>query len=190
MQNEAQDILNGYIAQFESSNTHNGASMVMDPKTGEILVMIGSRDYFNDDIQGKNNNATACNSPGSSFKPFAYITAFLNLGWGPGTMILDTPVSYPQPDGSTFSPLNPKHDYAGPITLRYALGNSLNVPAVKLAAAVGANDIVTEAKKFGFKDTFRTGADGCSAGSYGPAIATGGIGVTLEEMMFGYSYVR
>ena len=58
--------------------------------------MVGSRDYYNEDIEGKNNNATACNSPGSAFKPFAYITAFEKLGWGPGTIILDTPVSIPR----------------------------------------------------------------------------------------------
>ena len=55
--------------------------------------MVGSRDYYNDEIDGKNNNAIACNSPGSSFKPFAYMTTFEQLGWGPGTIILDTPVN-------------------------------------------------------------------------------------------------
>ncbi|HEX5140480.1 MAG TPA: transglycosylase domain-containing protein [Dehalococcoidia bacterium] len=187
LQNQTQAIMEKYIEQFEGqSNSHNGSMMVMDPKTGEILVMIGSRDYNNEEIEGKNNNATACNSPGSSFKPFAYITAFEKLGWGPGTIVLDTPVSYPggpgQPD---FRPENPLHNFAGPVTIRFALGNSLNVPPVKTAATVGPQNIVVEARKLGFVDSFRV--DGCSSGGYGPAIATGGVDVTLEEMMYGYS---
>src|SRR3972149_290933 len=193
--------------------------MVIDPKTGEVLVFVGSRDYFREDIEGKNNMVTACNSPGSSFKPFAYTTAFLELGWGPGTIILDTPVEYPDPAGGPpfvpttpsknspgphppagspapaggppFVPTNPSKNFQGPITVRNALGNSLNVPANKTAAAVGAEKIVAEARKLGFMQTFRlkeSGGGGCSnTGSYGPAIATGGVDVTLEEMVFGYT---
>ena len=85
LQKKVEGILRDQIDKYEeSSNTHNGAMMVMDPHTGEILVMVGSRDYYNDDIDGRNNNAIACNSPGSSFKPFAYLATFENLGWGPG----------------------------------------------------------------------------------------------------------
>jgi membrane carboxypeptidase/penicillin-binding protein PbpC len=151
--------------------------------------MIGSRDYFREDIEGKNNNATACNSPGSSFKPFAYLTAFQELNWGPGTVILDTPVSYPQIDGTTFTPTNPGRNFQGPITIRNALGNSLNIPANKTAAAVSADKIVATARQLGFMNTFRSQSQGgCSLGAgYGPAIATGGVDVTLEEMMFGYT---
>ena len=187
LQNKVQAILDDQINQYEeSSNTHNGAMMVMDPKTGQILVMVGSRDYYNDAIDGRNNNAIACNSPGSSFKPFAYLTTFEQLGWGPGTMILDAPVTYTDDNGNKFTPSNPLHDYAGPISVRNALGNSLNIPANKAAAAVGAQAVVNEARKVGFVDTFRL--DGCSgAGGYGPAIATGGVDVTLADMMYGYS---
>jgi membrane peptidoglycan carboxypeptidase len=187
LQNETQSIMNHYIDLFEKqSNSHNGSMMIMDPKTGEILVMVGSRDYYNEDIEGKNNNATACNSPGSSFKPFAYITTFEKLGWGPGTIILDTPVSIKGGPGEPdFVPSNPARNFAGPVTIRHALGNSLNIPPVKAAQAVGAQNIVTEARKLGFVDSFRI--DGCSSGGYGPAIATGGVDVTLEEMMYGYS---
>jgi len=190
LQHEAGLIMERWIREFENiSASRNGSMMVMDPRSGEVLVMIGSRDYFREDIQGKNNNATACNSPGSSFKPFAYITAFLELGWGPGTIVLDTPVEYKEANGKTFVPTNPGKNFLGPITVRSALGNSLNVPANKTAAAVGPDKIVSTARKLGFLNTFRLSSDpgGCSAGSFGPAIATGGIGVTLEDMMFGYS---
>src|SRR2546422_3536216 len=110
-----------YTTLFRSeknTGAHNGAMVIIDPKTGEVLTMIGSRDYFNEDIQGKNNNATSLNSPGSSFKPFVYLMAFQKLGWGPGTLALDTPVCFKEADGSCFSPTNPTHTYNGPITLR------------------------------------------------------------------------
>ncbi|HEY7465755.1 MAG TPA: transglycosylase domain-containing protein, partial [Dehalococcoidia bacterium] len=172
----------------ELSNSHNGSMMEIDPKTGEIIVMVGSRDYWNEDIQGKNNNATACNSPGSSFKPFAYITTFEKLGWGPSTLILDTPVIYKDDTHGDFLPKDPIPSTMKPMTIRNALGNSMNIPANKAAAAVGADQIVETAKRVGFAETFRYGTGGCSTGfGYGPAIATGGVDVTLEEMMFGYS---
>ncbi len=186
LQKQTQAILEKNIEEYEKiSNSHNGAMMIMDPKTAEILVYIGSRDYFNDDIQGKNDNITACNSPGSSFKPFVYMSTFQNLGWNPDTIILDTPVSFPNGTGEPFTPTNPAHNFSGPVTIRYALGNSLNVPADKAAAAVGPQTVVVNARKWGFVPTFRL--DGCASGNgYGPAIATGGVDVTLEDMMMGY----
>ncbi|HWC29146.1 MAG TPA: transglycosylase domain-containing protein, partial [Dehalococcoidia bacterium] len=189
MQYQFQEIMEKWITEFEDvSNSHNGAMMEIDPKTGEIIVMLGSRDYWDDSIEGKNNNATACNSPGSSFKPFAYLTTFEQLGWGPATIILDTPITYKDDINGDFTPTNPNRDFKGPITVRSALGNSLNIPANKAAAAVGADQIVTTARKLGFSETFRFGPGGCSkGGGYGPAIATGGVDVTLEEMMYGYS---
>ena len=190
LQYRTAEIMERWIREYENvSNSHDGSMMIMDPKTGEILVMLGSRDYWNDALQGKNNNATSCNSPGSAFKPFAYLTTFLELGWAPGTMILDTPASFPQGPGlEPFVPRNPAGNFQGPVSLRNALGNSLNVPANKAAAAVGPNRVVAQAQKMGFADTFKVGPGGCSASDfYGPAVATGGVSVTLEEMMIGYS---
>jgi membrane peptidoglycan carboxypeptidase len=190
LQYKTAEIMERWIREYEgASNSHDGSMMIMDPRTGEILVMIGSRDYWNDALQGKNNNATSCNSPGSAFKPFAYITTFLELGWAPGTMLLDTPASFPQGPGlEPFVPRNPAGNFQGPVSLRNALGNSLNVPANKAAAAVGPNKVVTQAQRMGFSDTFKVAPNGCSPSDfYGPAVATGGVSVTLEEMMIGYS---
>jgi membrane peptidoglycan carboxypeptidase len=179
LQEKAQDALEQWISEFEeTSNGHNGSVVAIDPKTGEILVMVGSRDYFRDDIQGRNNMAVAPNSPGSAFKPFTYLTAFMENGWGPGTMILDTPVSYTEPDGSVFSPRNPAGDYKGPISLRNALGNSLNVPAFKVAWMTGVDKIVALARKMGISTL---------TGSYGPSITIGGVDVTVLDMTYGYS---
>ena len=179
LNNEANAILENWITQFEAqSGSKNGAATVMNPKTGEILAMVGSRDYFREDIQGKNNNATALNSPGSAFKPFVYLTTFLRLGWGPGTTILDAPISIPQIDGSVFQPTNPGKNYQGLVTVRSALGNSLNIPPIKAAQTVGVDAVVAQAKKMGFTSL---------TGNYGPAIATGGVDLTQIDMVYGYS---
>src|SRR5919106_4885127 len=168
LQYRTAEIMEHWIREYESaSNSHDGSMMIMDPKTGEVLVMLGSRDYWNDELQGKNNNATSCNSPGSAFKPFAYLTTFLELGWTPGTMLLDTPASFPQGPGlEPFVPRNPAGNFQGPVSLRNALGNSLNVPANKAAAAVGPNRVVAQAQKIGFADTFKVGPGGCSPSDF------------------------
>jgi membrane peptidoglycan carboxypeptidase len=181
LQNRAQKILESRITEFEKiSNTHNGAVMVMDPRSGEVLVMLGSRDYFRDDIDGQVNNTLAPNSPGSTFKPFVYLTTFQKLGWNPGTIIQDSPVSFRESDGTVFSPTNPNKGYNGNITIRNALGNSLNVPAFKAAIQVGVPNIVAFGKSVGF-----TGLDG----SYGPSIAIGGIDLKLIDLTYGYSTI-
>ena len=179
LQREAEAALERWISEFEpSSNGHNGALVAIDPNTGEILAFVGSRDYFRDDILGRNNMALAENSPGSAFKPFTYITAFMELGWGPGTLVLDTPVSYQEADGSVFTPRNPLGDFKGPITIREALGASLNVPAFKVAMATGVENIVRTAKQMGITTL---------TGSYGPSITIGGVDVSVLDMTYGYS---
>ncbi|MEK7693436.1 MAG: transglycosylase domain-containing protein [Chloroflexota bacterium] len=180
LQRKAQAALERWISEFEDqSDAHNGALVAIDPRTSEILVYIGSRDYFRDDIQGRNDNANALNSPGSTLKPFTYVAAFEQLGWGPGTEILDTEVSFPDQDGKTFTPRNPSGDFHGPISARDALGNSLNIPAVKVAATVGIENVAAEYKKFGI-----TGLDGRG---FGPSITVGGIDVKLVDVAYAYS---
>jgi membrane peptidoglycan carboxypeptidase len=178
LQKKAEEILENWISEFEGSGGHNGALVAMDPTTGEILTYVGSRDYFRDDILGQNDMATAFNSPGSAMKPFTYITAFMKLGWGPGTLVLDTPICVQ--DGDTqFCPRNPAGDYHGAISIRTALGNSLNVPAFKTILAAGVNDVVNTSKKMGI-----TGLDGRT---FGPSFTIGGVDVRLVDMVFGYS---
>ena len=104
-------------------------TQILQEKTGQILAMVGSRDYFRDDIDGRVNNAIALNSPGSTLKPFTYATAFMQ-GWGPDWPIVDTPIKYKQPDGTDFEPRNPDGKSHGVIPLRIALGNSFNIPGI------------------------------------------------------------
>ncbi|MGE0060109.1 MAG: transglycosylase domain-containing protein [Dehalococcoidia bacterium] len=180
LQTEAQANLERWIREFEDvSNSRNGAMMVLDAQTGEILVWIGSRDYFREDIHGEVDNLTALNSPGSSFKPFVYLDSFIDLGWTPSTMIEDSPVTYREADGSVFQPRNPnKTSYLGNISIRNALGNSLNVPPFKTALRLGVPSIVNLAKKVGFTTL---------TGQYGPAISIGGVDLSAEDLTYGYS---
>ena len=90
LQHKTEATLNKTIADFgDAAGAHNGAFVGLDPKTGQILTYVGSRDYFDDKIEGRNDNVVARNSPGSTLKPFTYMTAFMN-GWGTGTAIMDT----------------------------------------------------------------------------------------------------
>ncbi len=179
LQQKAQDALETWISEFEASaQGHNGALVAMDPKTSEILVMVGSRDYFNEDIQGQNNNATSLNSPGSTLKPFAYAAAFEQLGWGTDTLILDTPITYE--DGEKdFTPRNPSGNFQGPISLRNALGNSLNIPATKVAAYLGVPTTVEAFKEFGMTTL--------DQGGYGESVVVGGVDIKLVDVTYAYT---
>jgi len=92
LQRGAQSILEQWIAKYEgASGGHNGALYALDARDGSVLVYIGSRDYHRDDIAGRNDNVRALNSPGSTLKPFTYMSAFMK-GWSPGTGVLDVPM--------------------------------------------------------------------------------------------------
>ena len=125
LQHIAEEIVDRNVREFgEQANLHNGAYIALDPHTGQILVYVGSRDYFNLDIEGNNDNVVARNSPGSTLKLFTFIAAFA-AGWGTGTASLDTPLTIPDgPDGDTFTPRNPGTGFQGPVTAAIALGNS------------------------------------------------------------------
>ncbi len=181
LQDEAHRILEGWIREYEGpSGGHNGAFYVLDPHTGEILVYIGSRDYFRDDIAGRNDNVVSLNSPGSTLKPFTFMTAFMK-GWSTGTAILDTPTEIMDPaTDEPFVPRNPGTGYQGIITADKALGNSLNVTALKTILYAGVPETIRTLKLAGF-----TTLD--NPAGYGPALTLGGVDVTLQDLTYGYS---
>lgn len=175
---KANEILEQNLQKYEdSTNGHNGSVVILQPATGQILAMIGSRDYFRDDVDGRVNNAVALNSPGSTLKPFTYATAFMQ-GWSPDWPIVDSPITYKESDGKTFSPRNPDGGYRGVIPLKVALGNSFNIPAFKTILWVGVDNMVRTAKAMGITTLDR---------SLGPAVTLGGVDVKLLDMVYGYS---
>jgi membrane peptidoglycan carboxypeptidase len=147
--NEAQQLVKQQTSQLTAygHNASDGAVVSIDPRTRQILCMVGSADFNDKSIAGEINMAVAPRQPGSSFKPFTYVTAF-EQGDFPGEVILDAPVRYPDGD-KYYAPQNYDQKFHGAITLRFALANSFNVPAVKLLNKVGLNNMLQTVANFG-----------------------------------------
>jgi membrane peptidoglycan carboxypeptidase len=150
----------------------------MDPATGEVLAMVGSQDFMSDDISGQVNNATSLNQPGSTLKPVTYLSTFLN-GWTPDTAVVDEPIVLGQ-NGDAYELGNADGWYRGEVTVRTALGSSLNVPAVKALESVGLETVYDLARRMGVT-TLR------ELSNYGPAFTLGGVDVSLLDMTYVYS---
>ena len=160
--------------------------MATDPKTGDILTMAGSRNYFDTEIDGAYNIALANRQPGSAFKPFIYSQAFLD-GYTPDTVLFDVPTQFstacaPSDMSDTppcYSPSDYDGDFVGPITIRNALAQSRNVPAVEALYLVGINPALSLAKSMGIT-TLGT------ADQYGLTLVLGGGEVSLLDMTSAY----
>ncbi len=149
MQDAAQDAVTWGIgrAKAEGIGAHQGALVAIRPSTGEILAMVGGATPFS--LTNQFNRAwQAHRQPGSSFKAYVY-TAEIDAGHPPTTIVEDTPVSYPMGDGSRWAPMDDDNRYLGAITLRYALAQSRNVVAVKLAQDLGIDRVVEYAHRMG-----------------------------------------
>lgn len=149
LQEEAQKIVADEIGKVEKLKITNGASVVLNSQTGEILAMVGSKDFNAKDYDGQVNVTMSLRQPGSAFKPFTYVTAFKKY-YTPSTLIMDVPTEFPGGIGQpVYKPVNYDGKYRGPIQLRYALANSINIPAVKLLAMVGIKDVLETAYDLG-----------------------------------------
>ncbi|MDP3955151.1 MAG: PBP1A family penicillin-binding protein [bacterium] len=146
-QETAEKIVSHEIDKLESLHVSNGAALVTNPKTGEILAMVGSRDYFNHD-NGNFNVTTAARQPGSSIKPVNYAVALAN-GFTPATIIPDTPITYQVPGQPPYTPRNYDNRFHGNVPLRVALASSYNVPAVKVLSAFGVSRMIEQGQKMG-----------------------------------------
>ena len=133
LQKYAEEVALQQVATLieQDKNASNAAVVAIRNGTGEILAMVGSLDYNNEEIDGQVNVATAQRQPGSSFKPYVYLTA-LQQGMTPSTMILDVPTAFPQSDGTYYRPENDDRQYHGPVSFRNALARSYNMPAIKV----------------------------------------------------------
>ena len=148
LQEEVQKIVKSEVNSLAAFRISNGAALVTNPKTGEILAMAGSRDYFAKDIDGNYNVTTALRQPGSSIKPVNYSIALEN-GFTPATLLEDSPVTYQVPGQPPYSPINYDRTYHGQVPLRVALGSSYNVPAVKVLAAFGVKRMIQRGQEMG-----------------------------------------
>lgn len=176
LQQKVEEIVKTQIDNLASLNVKNGAAMVMDAKTGQILSMVGSRDYYYPDF-GNFNVALSLRQPGSSIKVITYATGF-KKGYSPGNTILDTPVTF-HDVGSSYSPVNYDGAFHGPVSIRTALGSSYNIPAVRMLATVGMDEAIKTARDLGIT-TFT------DPKNYGLSLTLGGAEVKMIDMMSVY----
>ncbi|MEK9174007.1 MAG: penicillin-binding transpeptidase domain-containing protein, partial [Patescibacteria group bacterium] len=150
---EAQQKAEEVVQKGSSKNLEWGASnaalVALDAEKGEILAMVGSKDYFSKDIDGKVNVAMSPRQPGSSFKPLVYATAF-EKGYQPETMLFDVPMSFgPDGQGNEYTPQNYDGKTHGLVSMRQALSNSLNIPAVQTQYLAGVENTLNQVKRMG-----------------------------------------
>ena len=195
LQKLAEDIVEKYaLANEKNNNAENAALTAIDPKTGQILVMVGSRNYFDKEIDGNFNVALAHRQPGSTFKPFAYAAAF-EKGYLPQSVVFDVPTEFSTAcspsgvphssssgdDASTicYSPENYDSKFRGPISLRNALAQSVNVPSVKTLYLAGMQNTIDLAKNMGINslEDYRR---------YGLTLVLGGGEVSLLDLTSAY----
>jgi membrane peptidoglycan carboxypeptidase len=136
------------IEGVEKNGGSNAALVSLDPKTGQVLAMVGSRDYFDVENDGAVNMALSPRQPGSSMKPLVYLTAFIK-GYTPNTVLYDADTVFPTPQGP-YQPHNFNFKNYGPVTIRQALQGSLNIPAVKTMYLTGVDRALDMADQFGY----------------------------------------
>lgn len=171
----AEEIIEERVPNNESRyNAENAALVAIDTKTGQILTMVGSRNYFDDEIDGQVNVSIRDRQPGSSFKPMAYVTAF-EKGYNPDTMLFDL-----KTDFGDYSPSNYDGAERGPLSMRTALAGSLNIPAVKTLYLAGVNNVLETAHDLGY--TTLNDPD-----RYGLSLVLGGGEVKLLEHVTAYA---
>jgi len=163
------------VDEIRARNASNAALVAIQPTTGEILAMVGSVDYYDERISGQVNVALRDRQPGSTLKPFTYLTAF-EKGWSPATMVMDAPTTF----GGNYTPLNYDGKFRGPVSVRRALAASLNIPAVKTLEAVGVDAMLATVHRMGI-----TGLR--DPGRYGLSVTLGGGEVTLLDLTYAYA---
>lgn len=191
LQQKAEEIITKQVAANEKTyNASNSGLVAIDPATGQILTMVGSRNYFDKDIDGAYNIATAERQPGSSFKPFVYATAFGD-GYTPDTVVFDVPTEFSTnctasetplsgyTEKDCYHPSNFDNKFKGPISLRSAIAESRNVPSVKLEYLVGVPNAIDTAHKMGITTLN-------DPTQYGLSLVLGGGEVKLLDMAAAY----
>ncbi len=149
VQHQAEAAVQTEISKLKNLHVTNGAAMVTNPKTGEILAMVGSVNYFDFEHDGQVNVATRPRQPGSSIKPITYATAFELGKLTPSSIIQDAPITYQVVGSPPYSPQNYDGKFHGNVTAREALASSYNIPAVKTLASIGINTMIDKATSMG-----------------------------------------
>lgn len=185
LQQKAQEVVVEEIEKVEDLNITNGAVMVMNPQTGEILAMVGSKDYNDSEIDGQFNVAVdGLRQPGSSIKPVTFLT-LMRQGYTPASMLADVPTTFAADENQDpYEPKNYDGTFRGPVNLRNSLGSSLNIPAVKALAIVGVDQFLEQAHSMGFVTLEPTTEN---MKRFGLAVTLGGAEVHMIDTTAAYS---
>jgi 1A family penicillin-binding protein len=149
-QKYAESKVKEQVEKLKVDRVTNGAAVVIDPKTGAILSLVGSRDWSNDQF-GKVNVATSYRAPGSSFKPIVYASALEQHLITPASILMDSPTTFEVEGSPPYRPLDFDRRFRGPVTVRRALSNSLNIPAVQVMKKVGVANAIAAANRLGIQ---------------------------------------
>jgi len=185
LQRQAEKVVKEEIEKMKKFHITNGAAVVLDPQTGEILAMVGSKDYLAEDIPGKFNVVTqGLRQPGSAIKPVTYALA-LEKGYTAATLLMDTRTVFPVgPGQKDYIPVNYDAKHHGPLQVRYALGNSINIAAVKMLAMVGIKPMLQKAHEMGITSLEPTKEN---LSRLGLSVTLGGGEVKLLELASAYT---
>ncbi|HRT40034.1 MAG TPA: transglycosylase domain-containing protein [Candidatus Woesebacteria bacterium] len=175
IQKMAEATVSAEINQLKKLKVTNGATLITSPKTGEILAMVGSKDYFADDIDGKYNVTTALRQPGSAIKPLNYAVAIETGKITAASILFDGPTCFPVENQKPYCPVNYGNKFYGIQSTRNALANSINIPAVKVLKLNGLETFIASASAFGIK-TFK------DPSNYGLSLTLGGGEVQMTDM--------
>ncbi len=178
IQSQAEKVIRSQVDSLRRLRISNGAGVITKPSTGEVIAMVGSANYFDFVHDGQVNVVLRPRQPGSSIKPLTYSLAF-SRGWKPASTIEDSPVTYQVLGSPAYSPKNYDGKFHGKVTLREALGSSYNIPAVKLLASLGVNNLIDWAQKLGittWEDRKR----------FGLSLTLGGGDVKMIDMAVAY----
>lgn len=179
LQNFTQDTVASEVAKLDNYHVGNGAAVITNPGTGEILAMVGSKDYFDETSDGNVNVTLALRQPGSSIKPINYAVGLIK-GYTAATPFIDKATCYPNPGGSPYCPKNYDGKFHGVIQMRYALGNSINTSAVQMLKLNGIDAMIATASAMGITEYEK------DPSRYGLSLTLGGGEVTMLEMATAY----
>jgi len=179
LQSKVQEIVTKEVNSLKNLRISNGAALVTDPRTGEILAMVGSKDYFDAKNDGQVNVTQRPRQPGSAIKPLTYAAAF-ERGFTPATLIEDSPISIAIPGSKPYAPVNYDNAYHGNVSVRRALASSYNIPAVKTLMSIGVPNLVEKAKSMGIS-TWN------NPSRYGLSITLGAAEVYMTDLSVAYS---
>jgi 1A family penicillin-binding protein len=186
VQRMAEETIAAKKADINAAGANNAAMVVLDPRTGEVLALVGSVDYNDETISGQVNMITSPRQPGSAIKPLVYLSA-MEEDWTASTLIWDTQTEFPDGANPPYIPKNYDNEFHGPVRLRSALGNSYNIPAVKALEYVGVCEFIANVQKLGLVSLQDSGCDEIGQPrNHGLSLALGGGEVTPLEIAGSY----